>query len=115
MTMSITELERSLRALRLSGMNSHFYWLLAMQDKGMKPMAALMAATRNIAKAYKVDKTLGTLERGKLADLLILDRNPLEDAENYRSIHLVMKEGKIIDRDALPTQRLLTGPSGEFK
>jgi imidazolonepropionase-like amidohydrolase len=91
----------------------HFDMLLGMQDKGMKPTAALMAATRNIAKAYKVDKKLGTLERGKFADLVILNRNPLENAENYRSIHLVMKEGKVIDRDALPTQRLITAQSEE--
>jgi imidazolonepropionase-like amidohydrolase len=92
-----------------------FNCLQGMQEMGMEPMAVLMAATRNIARAYKVDKDLGTLERGKFADLLILDRNPLENAENYRSIHLVMKEGKAIDRDALPTQRLLTAPSAESK
>ena len=33
----------------------HFHWLLAVQQKGMKPMQALMAATRNIARAYKVE------------------------------------------------------------
>lgn len=87
--------------------------LLGMQDKGMKPMAILMAATRNVAKAYRVDKELGTLERGKFADLLVLDRDPLESAENYWGIHIVMKDGKIIDRDALPIQRLLTAPSAE--
>jgi imidazolonepropionase-like amidohydrolase len=76
----------------------------------MNPMATLMAATRNVARAFKVDKDLGTLEPGKFADLLILDKNPLEDAANYRSISLVMKEGHIVDRNALPTQRLLTVP-----
>jgi imidazolonepropionase-like amidohydrolase len=86
----------------------HFHWLLAMEQKGMKPMDALMAATRNIARAYKVDKELGTLEAGKIADLLILNRNPLEGAANYRSIDLVMKEGRVIDRDSLPTHKLLT-------
>lgn len=86
----------------------HFHWLLAVEQKGMKPMDALLAATRNTARAYQVDKLLGTLEKGKIADLLILDKNPLESAANYRSISLVMKEGTIIDRDSLPTQRLLT-------
>ena len=86
----------------------HFHWLLAVEQKGMKPMDALMAATRNIARAYKVDQQLGTLEKGKLADLLLLDRNPLEAAANYRSISLVVKDGSVIDREALPTQRFLT-------
>jgi len=91
--------------------SSHFWWLQAAQEKGMAPMAALMAATRNVARAFRLDKDLGTLERGRLADLVVLDRNPLEGAENYRSISIVMKEGRIIDRDALPTQKLLTAPA----
>lgn len=93
----------------------YIHMLLGMQDKGLNPMAILMAATRNVAKAYKVDEKLGTLERGKIADLLVLDRNPLDNAENYRSISLVMKEGKVVDRDALPTQRLITAPPVESK
>jgi imidazolonepropionase-like amidohydrolase len=89
---------------------SHFNTLLGAQDIGMKPMDILRAATRNIAKAYKVDEDLGTLERGKFADLLVLDHDPLENAANYGSISVVIKEGEVIDRDALPTQRLLTVP-----
>lgn len=86
----------------------HFNWLLAVEQKGMKPMDALQAATRNIARAYKVDRDIGTLEEGKLADLIILDRNPLEQVANYRTISLVMKEGMIVDREALPNPKLLT-------
>jgi imidazolonepropionase-like amidohydrolase len=89
----------------------HFHWFVAVEQKGMKAMDALMAATRNIARAYKVDRDLGTLEAGKIADLLILDKNPLDSALNYRSISLVMKDGRIVDTDALPTRRLLTAES----
>jgi len=86
----------------------HFRWFEAVEEMGMKPMDMLMAATSNIAKAYKVDKDLGTLEVGKIADLLILDKNPLRAAKNYRSIHTVMKNGKIIDRAKLPDNPILS-------
>lgn len=86
----------------------HFNWLLAVEQKGMKAMDALMAATRDIARAYKVDKDLGTLQVGKIADLLILDKNPLERAANYRSIAQVIKDGMVVDRSLLPNRRLLT-------
>lgn len=88
----------------------HFVWFRAMEEKGCAPMEMLRAATRNIAVAYGKDKDLGTLEPGKLADLLILDRNPLQSAENYRSIHRIMKEGSFVDREALPLNPLLTRP-----
>jgi len=86
----------------------HIVWLRAVVQKGMKPMDALMAATRNIARAYKVDKDLGTLAEGKIADLVVLDKNPLEDSANYGSVFRVIKDGNVVDRSSLPTQRLLT-------
>jgi imidazolonepropionase-like amidohydrolase len=86
----------------------HFRWLQAARELGLKPMDALMAATRNIARAYRVDRDLGTLENGKLADLLILDQDPLADPANYRSIHSIIKDGREIARSSLPTSRVLT-------
>ncbi|WP_236795489.1 amidohydrolase family protein [Amycolatopsis sp. GM8] len=86
----------------------HFVWLRAMEEKGMSPMALLHAATRNIAKAYKVDDDLGTLEAGKIADMVVLDKDPLQSAKNYQSIHAVIKDGALVDLDALPEQPLLT-------
>lgn len=88
----------------------HFFWLKAMEEKECAPMEMLRAATRNIAVAYGVDKDLGTLEAGKIADLLILERNPLEAAENYRSIQMILKDGVPVDRDALPRNPILTRP-----
>jgi imidazolonepropionase-like amidohydrolase len=88
--------------------DGHFVWFKAMEEMGMAPMEMLGAATRNIAVAYGKDRDLGTLEKGKIADILILDRNPLEAAENYRSIHMILKDGVPVDRDALPANPILT-------
>lgn len=88
----------------------HFFWFEAMQEKGMAPMEMLRAATRNIAAAYAKDKDLGTVEPGKIADLLILDKDPLQAAENYRSIHRILKAGVLVDREVLPMNPIQTRP-----
>ncbi len=88
----------------------HFVWLKAMEEKGMAAMEILKAATRNIAVAYGKDNDLGTLEPGKAADLLVLDKDPLQAADNYRSIHMIFKDGAVVDRKALPENSILTKP-----
>jgi imidazolonepropionase-like amidohydrolase len=90
----------------------HFLWLKAVVEYGMAPMDALQAATRNVAKAYGQANELGTLEPGKRADLLILDADPLADPVNYRRIAEVMKDGALVDRDSLPTHRIVTADDG---
>ena len=85
----------------------HIDWIRAAEEKGMRPMDVLLAATRNIAQAYRVDSDLGTLEKGKLADMVILDKDPLESPDSYRSISLIIKAGHIVNRSTLPTRRLL--------
>jgi imidazolonepropionase-like amidohydrolase len=87
---------------------SHFLWLRAVVERGMAPMDALLAATRNVARAYGQSADLGTLEPGKRADLVILDADPLADPENYRRIAQVLKDGIPVDRDALPARRVVT-------
>ena len=88
----------------------HFSWFVAMEEKECPPMQMLRAATHNIAKAYGMDADLGTLEVGKIADILILEKNPLQSAANYRSIHTIIKDGAVIDTAALPSHPIFTAP-----
>jgi imidazolonepropionase-like amidohydrolase len=88
----------------------HFVWLRAMEEKGMRARDMLRAATINIAKAYRKDAELGSIAVGKHADLLILDRDPLQSAENYRSIRTVIKAGEVVNLDRLPSRPILTRP-----
>jgi len=64
-------------------------------EAGLSPLQALQAATRNPAQAIGKEAELGTLEPGKLADVLVLSSNPLEDIRNTRSVETVLKAGQI--------------------
>lgn len=68
---------------------------------GLTPVEALRSATLNPAKFLGLDKTLGTIERGKVADLVLLDANPLEDVRNTQKINAVISNGRLFDRKAL--------------
>ena len=68
-----------------------------MQMGGMSNHEALRAATINGARGLGLDKDVGSLETGKLADLLVLDANPLADIKNTQSIRYVMVNGRIYD------------------
>ena len=71
-------------------------------ELGMTTSQAIVAATKNGAIASQGLKDYGTLEVGKLADVLLLDADPLADIKNIRKLSLVMKEGHVVDRDKLP-------------
>ncbi|HKP85004.1 MAG TPA: amidohydrolase family protein [Blastocatellia bacterium] len=68
---------------------------------GFTPMEALQAATRDAAKYLGRLDSLGTVEKGKLADLVLLDANPLTDIGNTKKIRAVVLGGKLVDRAAL--------------
>ncbi len=70
--------------------------LEAMREAGMSPMQILVSATRTAAEVLHIDRDLGTLQRGKRADLLVVSRNPLEDLRALRDVSLVMHSGVII-------------------
>jgi hypothetical protein len=65
-------------------------------DAGISPMQAIQAATKWSADLLRQSADLGTLEEGKLADLIVVDRNPLQDITAVKDIHLVMKDGEIM-------------------
>ena len=79
-------------------------------EHGMTPMQALQSISRNVAHAYGVLDDLGTLEKGKIADLIILDADPLIDIGNLNSMSAVMKGGRFISTEMLPVNPIKTIP-----
>jgi imidazolonepropionase-like amidohydrolase len=67
-----------------------------MEEAGMTPMQIIIAATKNGARSCNMENELGTLEAGKLADVLVVDGNPLADIHALTSTHLILREGKSI-------------------
>ncbi len=64
---------------------------------GLPEMAAIMAATRNSAEAVGMLDEIGTIEVGKLADLIVVEKNPLDNISNLRSLTMVIKDGKSVN------------------
>src|SRR5437773_6047022 len=66
-------------------------------DAGLSPMEALMSSTKWGAEILHLDKQLGNVEPGKLADLVILGANPLDDIRNTKAVDQVIRDGEIAD------------------
>jgi imidazolonepropionase-like amidohydrolase len=77
-------------------------------ELGMTPAQAIVAATRNGAVASRGVNDFGTIEAGKLADLVVLSADPLADIHNLRKVAAVYKDGRAVDRARLPETRVLS-------
>jgi len=85
---------------QLQGLGVHWeLWMLA--QGGMTNMEALRAGTLNGANYIGMDDHIGSLEEGKLADLIILDKNPLEDIQNSNSVIYTMINGRLYDTETM--------------
>jgi hypothetical protein len=74
--------------------------LALLVQAGFTPFEALRAATRNPAEYLKLSEQLGTIEKGKLADLILLEANPLDNIDNTKLITAVVYNGKYLSKEA---------------
>jgi imidazolonepropionase-like amidohydrolase/Tol biopolymer transport system component len=85
---------------QLQGLGAHWeIWM--MQQGGMTNMEALKTATINSARSLGFDDWIGSLQKGKLADLLVMDKNPLENIRNTESIKYTMINGHLYDSETM--------------
>ena len=66
-------------------------------EAGVPPMKAIQAATLNVARTFKKDKDYGSVEPGKVADLSIVEGDPLQDIWMTQNVKMVVMDGKVID------------------
>jgi len=97
----------------IAGLAMHWEMALLSQG-GMSNMRILHAATVNTANTLGVERQIGSLEVGKLADLIVLDRNPLEDIHNTNSVRYTMVNGRLYDSLSMDEIGNYSRPRGHF-
>lgn len=98
----------------VQGLGYHWeMWAFGLND-AMTPVEILRAATIDGAKIIGIEQDLGSIEVGKLADMVVLDKNPLEDIRNTSSIDKVMKNGELFDGDTLTQEWPVQKPLKPF-
>lgn len=85
-----------------------------MYEAGMTPMQVIVAATRNGAEVIGRGEELGTLEAGKLADIMVVNGDPLQDLSVLGNVELVVKNGKIINPEELEFKEVPQPTGGRF-
>lgn len=85
------------------GSSLHDEMAIFVRSLGMKSAESLDRATRRSARFLGLADSIGTIERGKIADLVLLDASPLLEISNTRKIAAVIMGGRLFDRDALQT------------
>jgi len=88
-----------------SGVSAHgdnWKEFVLMVDGGMPPMVAIQSATMEGAKLLRIDSELGSIEPGKIADLVAVDGNPLDDISVMGKMSFVMKAGEVFKRNGKP-------------
>jgi hypothetical protein len=68
-------------------------------EAGLTPMQAIQAGTINVAKAFRKDKDFGTVEAGKVADIIVIEGDPLKDIWAVQNVKLVVLGGKVVDQE----------------
>jgi imidazolonepropionase-like amidohydrolase len=86
-----------------------------MSEAGLTPMQILVAATRDAARVFSAKPEFGTVEPGMLADIVVLDADPLADVRNARRVRLVIKGGRVFEHDALRTARRVPPCAGRSR
>ncbi len=98
---------------QLQGLGAHWeLWML--QQGGMTNMQALECATINGASYIGMERDLGSVEKGKLADLLVLEKNPLDDIRNSETIIYTIANGRVYDAQNMNQVGKVTVSRGKF-